>query len=720
MKRAFVILLAITIFLGVAYSSDSNITNDYLDLQSGNAVPPSEALKSFKSIAFDLRQKVNRGGRGDIAAAYLTARDMIERLGYRGKLTFYVDEKALRVLGQLVGSLVQPEKPLVFGSQLIRLVDLNRDAPTREPHDLYLEIANSEGVLHYRNDLKTGRIPLSKDAVLISQTVMGNSENSDKKNPFGMAEASGQRFNLAPAGIEPGASGIYHDVEAAALRVLSRTEIKRRLLQALETDHPLAQIAEGRLLSEAKLGLVYGVSHQLVWGQFESYLRGLAAEASTKNSALVLLTPSSFELTRVQDPELRERLRVVDANAIKSDPEKFAKSEPRTITIVKTGEMSHRVFVALMALSEIPPIVSGDGAISAAIAIGKPFVSTSVPWNMANLTELYFLLQEGVDSSRRKLLSEVFFDENLSRALEVSELPAAFEALSGKLATVTDTLVRDALRARMAANGSVSRVSLAAELRHPTLLKHALGKALRSGSAGEADFIEILRSQWPRASRSFRKEIYQIIHASNNSQAWLLDLGGPGLAYVGRLVLEETDVELKKFGIDQLRWALSVHGSETSRLPLVRMLDERASDASLSAVARNEALQLLVNAGPDSSVAPTVFRRLRDFILDPRNQYSDQLWSIEYLRHFKSRPAQDFHPLIPLLESSDRNFRLLTLTVFLGRNTGDSTMIEALSRMADRYPELSDSIRQVLSSWRLVASVLERMSPCELTNGMTE
>src|SRR5690348_2947447 len=62
-------------------------------------------LAGFQNIVFDVRG--SRGGNGDVASAYLTALDFIERLKYPHKITFVVDDSAKKILTVLTGQRFQ-------------------------------------------------------------------------------------------------------------------------------------------------------------------------------------------------------------------------------------------------------------------------------------------------------------------------------------------------------------------------------------------------------------------------------------------------------------------------------------------------------------------------------------------------------------------------------------------------------------------------------------
>jgi hypothetical protein len=205
------------------------------------------------------------------------------------------------------------------------------------------------------------------------------------------------------------------------------------------------------------MGLVYGISVPAVQKQFSTYLRGLAAHADIAapggaKPSFAVFTPSRFSADRIP-PDLAGR--VVYLNLSHGDllP---AHAQPGTVYVVETPTLPRTVFVGLMARSEIPPIVSGDNALSAALTLGKPFVMTKIDHNRRTVASVGKVLLEHANPDQKDVLSTLFGltasgtgTHDLSRALELTspEMDRVFARVGPTLQPLSDRLIAAATRA---------------------------------------------------------------------------------------------------------------------------------------------------------------------------------------------------------------------------------------------------------------------------------
>jgi hypothetical protein len=437
---------------------DSATFNTLRDERDAAGLPP------FKNILIDVRG--SRGGRGDVAAGYLMAMDMLEKARRAegaapdARVTFLLDKESRGILGGLMNLDIRPGEASEDGRIAFHTLDsLPRSFPVV---DLYMAFASPSGTLYAEKDLRypdrglsgwLGKlrrkrgIPVDGGSVLLVQTVLGNTENPDSRNPYAMARLGGFTFNLLPAGLARKESGIYADQVAWRLRDKPREEVRGFILDELgrvrnARDREVVRgLLNGDLLAGSETGLVYGITHHAVKAQFKEYLRGLAAEAERSGRSYALVTPSGFSLDQLGDAEQDEFLRrVVVVGKEESPP---GSPEDGKVYIVRTGGLPHPVFVGLMAYSRPPPVVAGDGAMSAAVILGRPFVMTRLPWNERNILNLKLRLLEWARKPGSRLLIEEVYGSKLAlgRALELESVANRFHVLVYELPSLTRSVL---------------------------------------------------------------------------------------------------------------------------------------------------------------------------------------------------------------------------------------------------------------------------------------
>ena len=471
-------------------------------------------LKDFQNIMIDVRG--SRGGKGDVAAGFLTARDLIERGKFEGTIVFIIDDQSGEILSKLYGKSVQ--SGTVFDSGKVRFYKLDALPSTIRPADLYFSLANPSGTIRYSNDLAivssnlsqtAGKIPITKNTVVIVQTVLGNTENVNSVNPNGLLQFRGRNYAISPAGIGKNENGIYWDPVAAKLRGKSKSDTKNIIINALEllpANDEKRLLVEGvlknKVLQNSHVGLVYGVTATSVKEQFERYLTGLGTEAEKKGKSYTLITPSGFSLNDLQNPSLREKIEVIT-----SAGEIPVTAKPGKIYIIKTGALPHEIFVGLMAYSDIPPLVAGDGAMSAAINLGRPFVMTRVKWNEKNIANLKTLLISNAQSDAEIALYERVYGSqlDLSGALDLEKYSSRFGELSQKTTLLTDTMIDSATGIRRFSLPDVPIIQTLEQTKDGALRLSYLSYAAERGEVKALRILERHISQKPlEAYRAFK------------------------------------------------------------------------------------------------------------------------------------------------------------------------------------------------------------------------
>ncbi|UPT74321.1 MAG: hypothetical protein M0D55_00780 [Elusimicrobiota bacterium] len=453
---------------------------------AAKALPPET-----RRIVFDVRG--SRGGHGDVAAAYLTAYDLLDRTAGRSdaitpSITFIAGDAERKILSRLTGRTVRSGDDLFDGQVKVYAHGLPKSEP--EP-DVLMNLAAPDG--EYKRPLpgdeKYG-LRLAKNTVILTQTVFGNTE-SEAKGPATMM-INGRRLELSNAGLATADAGVYADPVARALRRMTPEQRKQFALDRLEeADVPgsaaAGAVVRGEVLAGAEIGLAYGISMKEVKPQFEQYLSGLAARLDKTKGSYVIVTPSAFKVSDVKDVFLRGRIQVIEG-----DPVLPEKAEKGKIYVLKTGTLPHPAFVSLMALSRPPPVVAGDGAMSAAIGLGRPFVLTRVGWNEDNIEAYARRLYLRTPPKDRPIVKEVFEKGRLQYALGLETVAPAFDQTSRAIPLLTDTMFAAIQAARDVEASEVPTSALLAEIQDPKLkasllsVRSVLGDFDAQELAGEA------------------------------------------------------------------------------------------------------------------------------------------------------------------------------------------------------------------------------------------
>jgi hypothetical protein len=350
----------------------------------------AQTTRPTGNVLVDIRG--NRGGNGEVAAGYLLALQGLQSGRFQEPITFLADAQAEAVFRRMTGiALPQSQQD---GSQVYSVPagDSGRTARFRVIHEdripstdagryqLLIRLASSD----VQNDLRSDSWELLADprATRAVLPVMGSTEGD---STYGRVRVGASEYSIGAPGPQRDATGVYRDPVATELGRMNREEVMAFVMEEIERlpegreRAQLAALLERISLSEGptlRFGLAYGVpsgSSPEARIQFVGMLRELPRDSR----ATVILTPSRFR---------PEELGIAphDVTHLHLRGNSSPQYRPGRIEVVETSTLPHRLFVGLMALSELPPVVSGDNALSAAISLGRPFLTTTVGWNRIN------------------------------------------------------------------------------------------------------------------------------------------------------------------------------------------------------------------------------------------------------------------------------------------------------------------------------------------------
>lgn len=416
-------------------------------------------LASYRTIVISVR---DARGMGDVAAAYLTAMDMVTRLGYPGTITIATptssrkDEPRLK-LEHLAGERVAKDGTLAGGR--IRVIGLDRVPRGFPAVDLYIAASGVTATA----DAPPG-LPVTAETVFIGQSVFGNTAGGDRG---GVVRVGDRARALPPPGVAAGEGGVYADPVALSLRGRSRAHVDRALRASVDRamrrsrgGRALASLLDGRALAGSLRGVAYGgLSTPALSNQVATYLAGLVADARKGGKSYTLVVPRALDPALVAWPGLAGHIVAIDVAAGERLPRRAA---PGTVYLLKMEPLPHEVFVGMMAAAAAPPLIAGDGALSAAVILRRPFVVASIEHNEQNNRAFYDRLLASSGAGRDPLLERIFaprregprtYDTDASTALGLRSprYRAMFAAAGRDVGTLTDALVLAADAARATA-----------------------------------------------------------------------------------------------------------------------------------------------------------------------------------------------------------------------------------------------------------------------------
>jgi hypothetical protein len=364
---------------------------------------------------------------------------------YTNEMTFVADETSLRILSKLEGRNISHGSTIFNGR--VRILEFNKITDTDFPKAVTLvqHLARPSGRNYFESSYRDERIPMDTRAnplgakipykgMLVVQTVLGNTENPNSIRPSGYLQFLDHSFVTPSAGLASNEAGIYKDVQARSLRGMKRDELVGLLkenisrLPTIEQQKfkNLLEFYEGRLLEGAQSGFAYGITLAQPYSQYTSYLTSL--RNNDKNRATVIFTPSGVVKKNSPDSATIHILGLSDS----SFPER---AKAGHVYLVQIPDVSRHVFNILMALSDTPVVVAGDGALSGVLSLGKPFLMTTTGWNYKNRIEIGKLLKAKASPQLASIIEDVFIKGRLNQA---ALLTSYSDEMSRIIRTVAD------------------------------------------------------------------------------------------------------------------------------------------------------------------------------------------------------------------------------------------------------------------------------------------
>ncbi len=401
---------------------------------SGLFLPTLLILSVMLSVQADaahwvIRVPVPRGGFGDVAAGYLVARDLRERLGFTGEITL-VGERGAREIIEAMG--IEPLRR--HGIELRGSTEL----ADRPPIDVLIEVALKNSRVSVPNRF----FRFAPGGVRLSLPVFESSEVAATTS-LGHLVIEDDVFEFPAPGPGLGSSGIYPDSEALRYRRMSNDEVFTTVVAALEEerDTHLAQFLKAwrQDVNKPLMMVAYGMDHQFTHSEGIDLVRALVAEAKRLGRTVVMVTPlqpNSAWVPHLERSGLSNDVRTVDV----ADFDHAVLASAPLVRLV-SGKLSHRVFTGLLALSERPFLISGDGAISGAITLGRPFTLARVPWNVVVYRAFMESLRQHADTETVQAMATYEAARSFDEGLRLFDNRALFEANTAATPLLSDSIV---------------------------------------------------------------------------------------------------------------------------------------------------------------------------------------------------------------------------------------------------------------------------------------
>lgn len=404
-------------------------------------------FKNFKNIVVDLRG--SRGGNGDVSAGYLVAGQLIKEKGVK-KLTLVIDEKTRGILTTLVGHKIEDGEKIWDGAVEVKLYE-NIKEPLQAV-DLFFQFAKKNSQDNLSNSIyrpgdpesnRRGKIQLSPDAFWITHTVLGNSEaRREEAANFGGIRHGLNDYYISSPGLRPEENGVYSDQTAKALlgmsgdEVLKNSEMSLKQEKAINSKDPKRQKelrviegtlfdhARGKVLKGSEQGFAYGLMSTFQKTDMEAYLDGLKNAAQKLKKSYVIFSPVRYEnVNDIVGQKRRDFPKIENVEYVNLSEEPFdlqklpQDAEAGKVYFVTVPKLSNAMFNQFLYRSTPIPVIAGDGALSAAINMKKPFLMTVVPWNEHNVESVYLqkAAQVAPESETQNLLLQGFDPDEFYR-----------------------------------------------------------------------------------------------------------------------------------------------------------------------------------------------------------------------------------------------------------------------------------------------------------------
>ncbi len=391
----------------------------------------------FQHILIDVR--ADRGGKGDIAAGYLAYVELSAQYlkNSNTRITVLATEEGFETFSTLLGKKIKgsylSDNPRY---QIFTDKNFKQSHAHEIPADLVLQLARVNGYQTRSEEFSEdddSLVKVTPDAVTATLSVYGNSENLSflfkarrYTHPASLIKYKGSRIEVASAGLGELELGLYRDISASKLRGVNRQRIKADLIKLLESKlagvnelaSSIQETSLNRLLEILKnnsdknvdFAFAYGVqSHDRI-DQFSHYVEQVNMRSSKRKQVSIIFNPGT-------NPDLNEENMPKNLVHVKSTDLLPESLRSANTYLIEVPEIPNEVFNYLLALSYYPPVVAGDGGLSAVVELGIPFFMVFVPWNMNNLVELENTLKD-LEKAAGKSKFYSSFDFSLSAKLE--------------------------------------------------------------------------------------------------------------------------------------------------------------------------------------------------------------------------------------------------------------------------------------------------------------
>lgn len=308
----------------------------------------------------------------------------------------------------------------------------------------------------------------------------------------GVGEVKGPRAHLffSAAGLGRERLGILADPSVDVYANASSADRRSRAAEKF-AGSPMEALLKKERHPSALLSFAYGVHNEVFssprWkpypGQFKSYVKGMARIARREGKPVVLFSPNKPEI-------LREAMGKRAGGVLLSAEEFYAQGKLKAgrVHVVSTGNLSNSQFVALTAAADLPYLIEGDSALSAAVRMGKPFVMMKGPWGLFGIDGLSAALTEAGAtwaSTMYPVHDEPGNDTpNFARLDQVQDDAAAFRRLRENAQDWNRSLER----ITALAEGKAKPAEVLGELKDPLLRYSWARDQWRRGAFNEKEF----------------------------------------------------------------------------------------------------------------------------------------------------------------------------------------------------------------------------------------
>lgn len=332
-------------------------------------------------------------GFGDVVGPFLLA----QQASRKDRVFVLIDDRAEKVLKTV---LEQPDRPLVSSREMVfvRRHDL-ADLPKIHRHYETFRGARRLGLTTEQVETSLREKPALTIITQDLHSPYGRPDLPAETQLSGWSEIrrGSKRLYFSAAGLGQSRLGILEDESIQPYKGKSLREQRRLAQKQFPKDSWIHRVLGGVKHPQAQLTFAYGVHNEAYddgkWkgypGQLASYIDGLERMARDSGRPIFVFSPNTIELIQstLRDSSLAKILTLEQAQAL-------SPLSTKSVYIVSTGALSAKQFVALTAASDLPYMIEGDSALSAAVRLAKPFVMLKGPWGLFGIDGLSRALSE--------------------------------------------------------------------------------------------------------------------------------------------------------------------------------------------------------------------------------------------------------------------------------------------------------------------------------------